>query len=74
MRPMGSQRSLERRRLRAMEMIEKGMMPVEVARKLGVDRRSVRRWKSFYRKKGIQGLKAKPILGRPRVLTLSKQK
>jgi transposase len=56
---------LERRRVKAMTMIEKGMMPVEVARKLGVDRRSVRRWKSFYRKMGPEGLKAKPILGRP---------
>lgn len=75
MRPIGSQQALERRRLRAMGMIEKGMMPVEVARKLGVDRRSVRRWKSFFRKRGIEGLKAKPILGRPRVPTFrSKQK
>jgi transposase len=58
-----------------MTMIEKGMMPVEVAKRVGVDRRSVRRWKSLYRKKGIEALKAKPILGRPRVQTFrSKQK
>jgi len=66
MRSMGSQKALERRRVKAVEMIQKGMMPVEVARKLGVDRRSVRRWKSLYRKKSIEGLKAKPISGRPR--------
>jgi transposase len=41
-----------------MKMIEKGMLPVEVARHLGVDRRSVRRWKAIYRIKGIQALKA----------------
>jgi transposase len=75
MRPCGTQQEFERRRLRAMKMIEKGMMPVQVAREIGVDRRSVRRWKAVYRKKGIEGLKAKPIPGRPRVLTFrSKQK
>jgi transposase len=64
MRPYGSQQELELRRLRAMEMIEKGMMPFEVARYMGVDRRSVRRWKALYRKKGIQALNFKPISGR----------
>jgi transposase len=66
MRPHGTPKELERRRIRAMAMIKKGMLPVEVARKLGVDRRSVRRWKSAYQIKGIQALKAKPAPGRPR--------
>jgi transposase len=74
MRPLGSQQALERRRVRAMTMIEKGMMPVEVAKRVGVDRRSVRRWKAFYRKMGIEGLKARPILGRPRVQTFRRKR
>ncbi len=67
MRPKGSQNRLERRRVRAIGMLQTGMMPVDVAKKVGVDRRSVRRWNAFYRKNGIEGLKSKPIQGRPRV-------
>jgi transposase len=66
MRPHGSPKALERRRIRAIAMIEKGMLPVEVARVIGVDRRSVRRWKSLFRAKGIQALKAKAVPGRLR--------
>ncbi len=36
---------------------------------MGVDRRSVRRWKAAYREKGPQALKAKPAPGRPPKLT-----
>ena len=32
---------------------------------LGVDRRSVRRWKAAHRKNGAQGINAKPAPGRP---------
>jgi transposase len=39
--------------------------PVEVARMLGVDRRSVRRWKSAYRFGGYTAIKARPVSGRP---------
>ena len=52
MRPEGSGRQLERRRLRAIALLEEGHAPVEVARLLGVDRRSVRRWNAAYRKQG----------------------
>ncbi len=61
MRPFGSLKELEQRRLRAMEMIQRGMLPVQVAEVLGVDRRSVRRWKAFYRTKGIKGLTTGPF-------------
>ncbi|MDE2312986.1 MAG: helix-turn-helix domain-containing protein, partial [Elusimicrobia bacterium] len=49
MRPAGSPEHLEQRRLRAITLLKRGMAPVDVARKLGVDRRSVRRWKASYR-------------------------
>jgi transposase len=38
---------------------------VDVARMLGVDRRSVRRWKAAHRKRGARGIEARPTPGRP---------
>lgn len=65
MRPRGTQKELERRRQRAVELVEEGHQPVEVARMLGVARRSVRRWKAAYRDEGSKGIRAKPVPGRP---------
>ena len=60
MRPHGSPEQLERRRRKALELLEQRYQPVEVANKVGVDRRSVRRWKAAYRKNGMQAIRAKP--------------
>jgi len=68
MRPHGSPEQLERRRMKALELLEQGYQPVEVAKTLGVDRRSVRRWKAAYRKKGVKAVRAKPASGRPQKL------
>lgn len=65
MRPQGSPQELERRRRRAIELLKDGAQPVEVARTLGVDRRSVRRWWSAFRKRGANGIVARPATGRP---------
>ena len=65
MRPHGSPEQLERRRHRALALLQQGLLPVEVARRVGVDRRSVRRWKAAYRQQGDRGLQAKPAPGRP---------
>lgn len=65
MRPAGSPEVLERRRRRAIVLLNQGHQPVEVARLLGVDRRSVRRWKAAYLKRGGEALSAKPAPGRP---------
>lgn len=65
MRPSGSPEQLERRRQRAIELLNVGLQPVEVARQLGVDRRSVRHWKAAFRRRGRQGIEAKPTPGRP---------
>jgi transposase len=65
MRPFGSPRQLEQRRLRAWVLLEQGHPPVEVARRLGVDRRSVRRWKATARQHGRRALRAQPASGRP---------
>lgn len=65
MRPDGSPKELERRRFRALALLQQGFSPVEVARRLGVDRRSVRRWKARARRGGAQALRAQPAAGRP---------
>ena len=65
MRPSGSPEELERRRVRAIRLLLQGLQPVEVARRVGVDRRSVRRWNRLYRETGEAGLRAKPAAGRP---------
>ena len=63
MRPSGSPEELERRRLRALALLEQGLQPVEVARRVGADRRSVRRWKAAARAEGEAGVRAKPAQG-----------
>jgi transposase len=65
MRPKGSPSELERRRRRAIALLDKGQAPVDVARMLGVDRRSVRRWKAAHRRRGAKGIEARPTPGRP---------
>lgn len=74
MRPAGSPEYLEQRRLRAISLLKRGMAPVDVARKLGVDRRSVRRWKAGYRRRGRRALKARQAPGRPTKLDLGNRR
>lgn len=69
MRPTGSPEELERRRQRAITLLNEGYQPVDIAKMINVDRRSVRRWKSAYIKKGEDAIKAKPTPGRPTKLT-----
>jgi transposase len=65
MRPQGSPEELEHRRRRALALLAEGLQPVEVAQRVGVDRRSVRRWNAAVRSGGAQALAAKPASGRP---------
>jgi transposase len=69
MRPVGDAKQLERRRQRAIALLKEGRAPVEVARLVGVDRRSVRRWNAAHRMQGVAGLAARPVPGRPSKLT-----
>ena len=48
---------LERCRLRGLALLKKGLLPVEVARRVGVDRRSVRRWKAAARRRSKAGVR-----------------
>lgn len=65
MRPTGSPEELEHRRMRALALLKEGLPPVEVAQRVGADRRSVRRWKATARTEGVAGLRARPASGRP---------
>jgi transposase len=66
MRPRGSAAELERRRFRAVELLEKGESRELVARILGVTRRALSGWC----KRAKEGsLKAKPQPGRSRLLS-----
>ena len=69
MRPAGNPKSLQRRRERAMQLLQDGYQPYEVAAQMKVDRRSVRRWRAAYRQQGAQALQAKPTPGRPSKLS-----
>ena len=65
MRPSGSPEELERRRERAIGPLQDGYAPVEVAQRVGVARRSVRRWKAAFRRRGEKGIRAQRASGRP---------
>ncbi len=65
MRPNGSPDELQRRRFRALTLLHQGKTPAEVARVVGVDRRSVRRWHATARRRGEAALIARPASGRP---------
>jgi transposase len=61
MRPKGTAAELERRRRRAVELVERGESPTTVARILGVLPSSVHRWRRMARKP--HGLDATPVPG-----------
>ena len=74
MRPNGSASELEQRRRRAIEFLDRGLTPSEVADRVGADPSSVRRWRQSYRRNGARGLESKPHPGRPSRLTLRQKR
>lgn len=65
MRTPGSPRQLESRRRRAVDLLRQGRSTTDIARRLKVDPRSVRRWRAAYERRGEAGLRARPAPGRP---------
>jgi transposase len=57
-------KALQRRRLGAIRLLDKGVSQAEVARKLGVSRQSVSQWAKLRAEGGEEALKAKRV-GRP---------
>lgn len=74
MRPFGTPKQLERRRLKAMELLDQGLSLNEAARRVGANPSSVMRWRDARNKSGEDGLKPKPASGRPPKLTSSQKK
>lgn len=74
MRPNGSPEALEARRLRAMKLLDAGWTQKEVCEELDCDRSSLVRWRAAYRRRGENGLKARPASGRPRKLSAQQEK
>ena len=56
---------LERRRLQAARLLQKGVSEAEVARRVGVHRQSVNRWAQQLAEGGREALKRAPRTGRP---------
>lgn len=56
---------LERRRLRAARLLERGVPEAEVARRVGAHRQSVNRWAKQLAEGGREALKRTPRAGRP---------
>ena len=67
MRPEGTATELEKRRQRAVQLVEQGESPTVVARILGVTPSSLHRWRRMAQQ--TDGLTAKPIPGAKRRLT-----
>lgn len=67
MRPKGSAAELERRRRRAVQLVESGESPAVVARVLGVTTSSLHRWRRLARQP--EGLVARPVSGAKRRLS-----
>jgi transposase len=65
MRPQGTTAELERRRLRAIELLKAGHGPKKVAEMLGVSRQAVYNWRVAYADNGRAGLAGRPNSGPP---------
>ena len=73
MRPRGTAAELERRRRRAVRLLESGHSLSTVARMVGAAVSAVWQWRQTVQQHGSEGLRAKPTPGRPLKLT-SKQR
>lgn len=61
--------TLEQMRLRAVDAVESGVHPEDVAASLGMGRGTVYGWLAKYREGGRDALRARPVPGRPRKLS-----
>jgi len=74
MRTEGSPQELEHRRQLAIQRYLEGYSADEIAEFLGLSTRSVWRWLASFRARGPEGLRARPVTGRPRKLTVVQEK
>lgn len=65
-RPLGKGSKLEERRRHAVGLVTKeGLTQAEVARRLKVDARTLRKWLAWHRGQGSRKIDARPTPGRP---------
>jgi len=74
MRPYGSQKTLEKRRWRALDLLKQGLNLSEIAAKVGSSVSSVFRWQQAAKEGGRKALKSKPVPGRPPKLDARQKK
>ena len=74
MRPYGSAKQLEQRRLRAIQLLKSGMGPTEVAKKVNAHRRTVQRWARKFESGGTRAMQPKPHPGPSPKLTIAQKK
>ena len=74
MRPHGTPQTLEKRRRLAVRLLKQGRTYRSVAQEVGASSSSVVRWQQAYWKKGRAGLKSKPHMGRPPLLSEGRKK
>ena len=74
MRPYGSAKKLEKRRRKAMELLDGGLSLNEAGRRVGAAPISVKRWRDERKRKGDKALAPKPVPGRPAKLTQRQKK
>jgi transposase len=66
--------TLEEMRRRAVMSVQEGQSPEIVGQALGLNRTTIYDWLARYRRSGWDGLKAKPLAGRPPKLDSKKMK
>ncbi len=74
MRPKGTPKKLERRRRRAMALLDKGVSGVEVAKAVGATPGAISQWKARYQRAGPDALMAKSHSGPEPKLTAKQRK
>lgn len=65
MRPQGTPKELEKRRYRALDLLESGKSVTDVAHRMGCSHSAVILWRDTVSRQGREALKAKPTPGRP---------
>src|SRR6476659_6782235 len=63
-RPRRDFAAMEERRMRAAELFERGVIPAEVARQVGVSHQIVSDWRAAWRRSGREGLRGAGRAGR----------
>lgn len=73
MRPLGSAAALEKRRRKAVELLQQGERIVDVAKAVKASTSSVKRWRDAFAHRGAEGLNSTPHPG-PRSRLTRRQK